>query len=97
MGGCRTDANTVCDRDTVCSCGINMDPTELAVAWQKRALPVMVRLMRHGHMVNRAMINRTMELLIGVEKGSLKAPESYNPESSSSHHLPGCSWRSRFR
>ena len=96
MGACGT-ANTVCDPDTVCSCGINRDPTELAVAWQKRALPIMVRLMQHGHMVSREKINRTMELVIGVEKGSSKAPESYDRTCSSSHHLPGCNWRSRFR
>jgi hypothetical protein len=88
-------ANSVCT-DTVCSCGVEMDPTELALVWQKRALPIMVRLMRHGHMVDRSRINKTMELLLGIERGSVNSPESYEL-TASSHHLPPCTWRKRFR
>lgn len=69
------------------------EPPELFALWQRRAQPVVRRLLAHGHPVDQAGVARVLALMVGIERGE---PASLGVENwGRSHHLTDCPFSGR--
>ena len=71
----------------LCTCG-SACVHDLLAAWDRRAEPILARLLEHGHPLDFPRILRVKALTRGLSRGDAQA---LAPEHTGlSHHLPGC-------
>lgn len=76
----------------ICTCA-QYDAREALALWNKRARPIIERLLYHGHTVSSDNMAVTAGLVILLEQ---MAPQCFAPEHAHrSHHLPGCPIKGR--
>ena len=76
-------------KELIAACTCRKVPVQLRlVRWHKRAKPIIQRRLRHGHKVNGVEMERTMELLVGINANKAEAFRLDNWHKS--HHCPDC-------
>jgi hypothetical protein len=77
-----------------CTCGY-CDAREALQKWNRRAAPIVARLIRHGHRIDTVRMTVTTNLVIKLEQMHEACFASENIHRS--HHLPHCPWAPRNR